>query len=93
MTDRDLLRALLDEEERLTEAESKAFEGMANYLADRPHCAGLTPKQRAWADAVAKRLEIDVLPELKGLVPTGRSVETPEVLRNLPKRPPGRRAS
>lgn len=92
MTDRELLQALIAEDERLTEAESKAFEGMTNYLSEHPHCAGLTQKQRLWADAVAKRLEIDVLPSLAKALPVGRPIETPEVLRNLPKRPPGRRA-
>lgn len=93
MTDRQLLQALLAEEERLTEAESKAFESMLNYLRD-PFTT-LTPRQRQWADAVAQRLEIDTLPEnlhSSGKVAIGKPVETPEVLRNLPKHPPRRRA-
>lgn len=92
MTDRQLLQALVAEEERLTEVESKAFESMLNYLRD-PFTA-LTPRQRQWADAVASRIEIDMPPEnlhSSGKVAIGKPVETPEILRNLPKRPPGRR--
>jgi hypothetical protein len=52
----------------------------------------LTTKQREWVTTVHERI-VPAYANLvsRGLVPRGREVETPAVLRNLPKRPPQRR--
>jgi hypothetical protein len=81
------LRELL-EEERLTDWERDAFGGMLESL-DRYH--QITDKQREIVASVYDRFH----PEYgnlvsSGKVPRGREVETPKVLQNLPKRPPGR---
>src|SRR5208337_4209862 len=49
----------------------------------------LSPNQRLWANNVLDRYEPRVANLVsRGLVPRGREVETPLVLRVLPKRPP-----
>ena len=82
-----MLNELLENSE-LREEEREAFLSMKEAL-DRYH--QLTDKQRAWAklrhEALHPQYENLVS---RGMVPRGREVETPSVLRNLPKRPPGR---
>ncbi len=55
----------------------------------------LTERQRDWVDGVRARLELDAGDAenlfSSGLVPIGAPVETPAVLRNLPKKPPVRK--
>ena len=52
---------------------------------------GLSPNQRLWVNNVLDRYEPRVANLVsRGLVPRGREVETPLVLRELPKRPPSR---
>lgn len=85
--ERDLrmLTGLLECE--LTEKEHEAFTDMHERLT-----AGvwrlLTRDQRSWAEDACKRY--DVATEPPKPVPRGREVEPPDVLRNLPKKPPGR---
>jgi len=55
----------------------------------------LSTKQRKLLEAFIEGTPYEAEPEYlnlvsRGLVPRGREVETPEVLRNLPKLPPGR---
>lgn len=81
MSDRDLLNTVLEAAlEDISDAEMAAF---ADMLAKGQ---SLSQKQRAWAESAARR----VIPVSSGDVPRGRPVETPAVLRNLPKAPPGR---
>lgn len=54
----------------------------------------LSDRQRAWVKDVYEKVFDDPQYEnlvSRGLVPRGKEVETPAVLRNLPLRPPGRR--
>jgi hypothetical protein len=83
MSDEDLLNLVCasDFREDVTSGEYAAFANM------RANQETLTLKQRAWAEEVARR----VVPFDARDVPRGREVETPAVLRNLPKSPPGRR--
>lgn len=60
----------------------------------------LTPKQRAWAEGVATGRHVEAEPEYenlvsRGLVPRGREVEPPALLRRekLPLKPPTRRTT
>lgn len=70
-----------------TAEEKKAFGEMRGLIlaGERRRLSG---KQRAWAEEVLRR----VTPIDASLVPRGREVETPAVLRpeNLPKKPPRR---
>lgn len=68
-----------------------AFEDMRKRLERFPQ-ATLTDKQREWAANVAGE-EIYKNEFSAGLIPRGREVETPAVLRreNLPLKPPGRK--
>jgi len=55
----------------------------------------LSDKQRAWVKSVYERVfEQPVYENLvsRGLVPRGREVATPEVLKNLPLKPPRRKS-
>ena len=89
VTDAALLDAVLDSD-RLDQDERHAF---SNMRANLTTYGKLTPKQRAWLDRVAERLDV-AEPSRNlvsaGLVPRGREVPLPDVLRpeNLPKRPP-----
>lgn len=72
--------------EALSEGEHDAFADMLG------RGFALTEKQRAWARNVCERVGINpVPPEDRPPVPRGREVELAPVLRNLPKRPPGRK--
>jgi|HubBroStandDraft_2_1064218.scaffolds.fasta_scaffold107277_3 hypothetical protein len=79
----------------LSENDRRAFRSMLNSLnAGAKLC--LTEPQRAWVVGVFERVfDEEVYENLfsRGLVPVGRPVETPAVLRkeNLPLKPPGRR--
>ena len=89
--DRALLeRAIAAASEAERDAAADAFRRM---LGGR---RALTPKQRAWAEGIAEGRFVEPEPQYENLVssgrvPRGREVETPAVLRDLPKRPPGAR--
>ena len=82
MSDEALIRALMADDE-LTDQEREAFQRWRDQGWD----IRLTRQQRTWAEEVMLRL----MPIPTASVPEGRPVDTPEVLRNLPKRPPTRR--
>jgi hypothetical protein len=91
LTDIDLARWILhDTTGDVTGGEFEAFQGMLNALcaargsAEFRSC--LTKKQRAWGEEIAKR----ITPLRAEDAPKGDPVVTPDVLRNLPKFPPGR---
>jgi hypothetical protein len=90
-TDRAIITALLADD-RLTYAERDAFEGMSRRL---ERWSNLTPPQRQWATDVYERLELDSDEAANlystGQAPKGKPVATPEVLRRLPLKPPGRK--
>ena len=82
------------DDDRLQGDEREAFDDMARKLAkySRP----LTELQSQWVTRVMHRLELDVDeptgPEFaSGKIPAGAPVGVPDVLKVLPKRPPGRR--
>ena len=90
--DLELLDAVLDDA-RLTDAERAAFAAMAS------RGGLLSPKQRAWLDRVADRLDLAEPSRnlvSRGLVPRGQEVQMPwerpgaEPWKH-PLRPPGRR--
>jgi hypothetical protein len=83
--DDEALRILIDSDD-ISEREEEAFKEMQEALA-RGRLSRLTFSQRAWVQDALKR----VVPLDSTLVPRGKPVVTPEVLRNLPKRPPGRK--
>lgn len=101
--DLDLLRALgsvVDggqgegpDDGGLTAEEVVAFEDMRQFLGRRPE-ATLSKAQREWAERRAGDLGLSWGDPARrnANVPRGREVETPAVLRDLPKRPPGRRS-
>jgi hypothetical protein len=71
-----------------------AFRDMLGRLADG-YYDELSPKQCAFLKTVYERVfSVDVAPVLMsgGTIPRGREVELPEVLKNLPMRPPSRRS-
>jgi hypothetical protein len=91
-----LLTELLQWAEVHDEAEErfnvKAFENMLQ----RVSASGreLTPSQRSWVRDIHEKVFDEPRCEnlfSSGKVPRGREVDTPEVLRNLPLKPPGRR--
>jgi hypothetical protein len=89
--DEDLLHRVLEEAE-ISDAARAAFEDMQQKLVRFP----LTPKQRAWAEAVLRGDRYEGEDEClnlwsSGKVPKGRDVPTPPVLQNLPLKPPGRK--
>lgn len=96
-TARDISRLeLLIADERLSFFEREAFESMLRQFryADRKK---LSEKQADMVARVSRRLELDADEPTgpsfaSGTIPMGAPVEVPEVLRNLPKSPPGRRA-
>ena len=89
--DLELLDAAIDAAESSENTTAvDAFENMVKK--DFP----LSPKQRAWAQAVVAGERYVPEEEYQNLVssgkvPRGREVATLPVLMNLPKRPPGRR--
>jgi DNA topoisomerase IB len=90
MTDAELLEAALASDDISDEAR-EAFEDM------QAKCRPLSPKQRAWLEAAIEghRYEApdEEPPKPASAYPRGKEVELPPVLRNLPLKPPGRRAS
>ena len=91
--DLELLNELLkDHFDELSDVETEAFAGMrfnltAGFRGEQ--FQELTERQRAWATDVRER----IVPQYanlvsRGLVPRGREVPTPPVLRVLPKKPP-----
>lgn len=94
--DEALLTSAIEALEGAEDAEegnsSKTLLAFRSMLARR---RPLTPKQRAWVEGIAEGRYVEPEPEYQnlvssGLAPRGREVETPAVLLNLPKRPPGR---
>lgn len=92
---RMLAELLKHHAENLTDAETEAFASMrfdlTTYGPGPFEVFKLSEKQRAWVTSVYERL----VPQYsnlvsRGLVPRGREVPTPAVLKNLPKRPPKR---
>lgn len=90
-----MLQALLDAgPEHFGAGEYGAFDSMLGRLQNGQNT--LTPKQREWVTKATIRLGLDE-PEpaenlvSRGLVPRGNEVPVPEVLKNLPLKPPGRR--
>lgn len=89
MDDGTLLEVVLESGE-LSETETHAFAdmkaGLENYEMEAGEVGRLSKRQRAWLEEVGRR----VVPIRAEDAPRGREVPTPEVLKNLPKRPPGR---
>ena len=84
MLDLELLDMLCGDPE-LEVSEWRAFRNMRAEIRTGSY-KRLSLKQRAWAEDVARR----ITPIKASDVPKGAEVETPEVLRNLPKEPPRR---
>jgi len=85
-----LLRELLATAEGiLGEAERTKFADMFACLEEGQR--ELTPKQLAWVQGRHDELLLGDPHERNANVPRGREVAPAEVLRTLPKRPPGRR--
>jgi hypothetical protein len=83
MTDRGIINALLKED--LRPETRKAFEEMKAWL-DRGEGRGLSVRQREWVESAL----LEHTPISASSVPRGREVPTPEVLKKLPMKPPGR---
>jgi hypothetical protein len=90
-----LLNALLASD--LSDLEAEAFEDMADRIAG-DYGGVLTPRQRAWANNVADRVDVEPSegPEAikdtrftDGPIPRGR--EVPLLVKDRPLRPPGRK--
>ncbi len=84
MTDKAIINSLLKED--LADGARKAFEEMKTWL-DRGEGRGLSVKQREWVESAL----LEHTPIAAADVPRGREVQAPEVLRNLPLKPPPRR--
>ena len=83
--DAELLNKLLADDE-LTDYERHVFVEWREKI--RTHeWLGLKRRQRAWAEEAMRK----IMPIPADAVPRGREVATPDVLKNLPKRPPPRR--
>lgn len=90
LSDGQLLADILEHEE-ITESEREAFSDMAAGLLEGRVLSRRSGGQREWVERVHARL-VPAYENLvsRGLVPRGREVPTPEVLKNLPLKPPGR---
>jgi len=93
---RQLSELLDDHADELSETEAEAFADMRADLVAYGTLDGryqLSDKQRAWLRVVHERVAAPQYENLvsSGRVPRGREVETPDVLKNLPKKPPPRR--
>lgn len=89
MTDVDLLEALVEgpcDGDVSADETGMLIDMLARLTAGERY--GLSTKQRAFAEDILRR----VMPLRAADAPRGREVETPAVLRNLPKSPPGRAA-
>jgi hypothetical protein len=103
VSDLQILEELLEgHDEELTLWEREAFASMHKRLEEIANmkCAVkltpvLTEKQRLAVDSARARLGLIVETSKnlysRGLVPDGKHVPTPDVLKALPKKPPGRR--
>lgn len=98
-TDLPLLNAVLEHAEDLDDETLKAFTEWRNRLQKSPSgMATISPRQRSWLRAVARRLDVvePAVNEWSERSPAEREqikgveVPTPEVLRRLPLKPPGR---
>jgi hypothetical protein len=87
MTDLDLLDEAEDSG-KLSERQLEIIDDLRDQLARRP----LTPNQRSFVEAMRDgvRYEREEAAVPASAFPRGNPVELPEVLRKLPKRPPGR---
>lgn len=89
-----MLMSLLKNKEKLTDRERSAFERMEHDLRTGRYTR-LSTAQKDWVEGVYLRLELDAEEAenlvSSGSVPLGRPVLTAEVLKNLPKAPPGRK--
>jgi hypothetical protein len=87
LKDPDLLRRIVGppRDPALNDAEFVAFVDMLRELRSGRQ-QYLSRRQREWAEEVCRR----ITPIKAADVPRGREVETPAVLCNLPKAPPGR---
>jgi len=101
--DLSMLSELLDHHsDELSETEVEAFADMrfdlqaygGMEIPSAPKYHQLTDRQRQWVTAVHERL-VPAYENLvsRGLVPRGREVPEPEVLKNRPLKPPTRRRS
>lgn len=85
LDDWTLLRRIVEpRDEDVSDGEFNAFVDMLEAIGERR----LSARQRAWAEEVARR----ITPIRAADVPRGQKVETPAVLRDLPKLPPGRKS-
>jgi hypothetical protein len=84
MTDKAIVNALLKED--LGEDTRRAFSEMLAWL-DRGEGRGLSVRQREWVESAL----LEYTPISASDVPRGREVQTPEVLKKLPLKPPTRR--
>jgi hypothetical protein len=90
LSDEELLRKAIDCSEA-AEHEKELFTKWLDELESGERRV-LSRRQKTWANDVIDRDEPRAENLVsRGLVPTGRPVETPEVLRNLPLKPPGRK--
>lgn len=94
ITDPELLAkvlAYLPERDDSQEEMRDTFTGWLNNIKTKKiKC--LKPRDRGWVNSVLDRYEPRVANLVsRGLVPRGREVPTPAVLRDLPKHPPGRK--
>jgi hypothetical protein len=99
-SDREVLREILEQSSRLSEAELHAFSQMFERI-DGSSFRTLTQKQRHWANSVHERLGLD--PGTENLVSSGRVKVTPRERKELgrfldslgprPTLPPHRRRS
>ncbi len=74
----------------LSQKEHDAFTDMREKLATEQH--QLSAKQHEWAKARHDELHLGDPAKRNANVPRGREVAKPDVLRNLPKKPPARSA-
>jgi hypothetical protein len=90
ISDRKLLQKTL-EAMSATDSSRETFEGWLDEIESGQRKA-ISPKQRAWVNNVLDEYEPRAANLVsRGLVPRGREVETPEVLKVLPLKPPGRK--
>ena len=89
--DHEMLQALL-RDDRLTDKERGAFEGMLRTLSGG---GKLSPAQRDWASDKFKKLELDTHVEgdlvSSGKVPRGKEIRLPFEDMPRPLKPPGRK--
>jgi hypothetical protein len=94
MSDRDLLTLALGYLRGACKGEeTEEIITLAGWLEDLDEgtIRCLSPRRRTWANDALDRFEPRAANLVsRGLVPRGREVPTPAVLRNLPLKPPGR---